>query len=60
MNFLILIFKVLFLVDLFVKGIFNVVKIKFLRKIVNVDVKNYYDYDKDFFILFLKSYVVEV
>lgn len=59
MNFLTLIFKVLFSADSFAKGTLNAAKIKLSRKTVNADAKNHYDHDKDFFTSFLKSYVVE-
>jgi hypothetical protein len=59
MNFLSLIFKLLFSPDSYDRGTLNAAKIKLARKTVNEDVKNHFDHDKDFFISFLKSYVVE-
>jgi hypothetical protein len=59
MNFLLLIFKSLFDENSFEKGSMNVAKIRLKRKTVKKEVQNHYDHDKDFFLSFLKSYIVE-
>ncbi|KAK3102170.1 hypothetical protein FSP39_009302 [Pinctada imbricata] len=59
MNFLACIFKELFDEGSYEKGTMNSAKIKLSRKTVKADVKNHYDHDKDFFLSFVKSYVVE-
>jgi cyclopropane fatty-acyl-phospholipid synthase-like methyltransferase len=37
----------------------NAAKIRLKRKTVKKEVQNHYDHDKDFFLSFLKSYIVE-
>jgi hypothetical protein len=59
MNFLLLIFKSLFDENSFEKGSMNAAKIRIKRKTVKKEVQNHYDHDKDFFLSFLKSYIVE-
>ena len=59
MNFLLLIFKSLFDENSFEKGSMNAAKIRLKRKTVKKEVQNHYDHDKDFFLSFLKSYIVE-
>lgn len=57
MNFLDLMFKVLFNKKTFDKGTLNGEKVKINRSSVNEDVKNHYDDDKDFMVSFVKSYI---
>lgn len=57
MNFLELMFKVLFKKKTFDKGTLNGEKVKLNRSSVHEDVKNHYDDDKDFVVSFVKSYI---
>lgn len=57
MNFLDLMFKILFNKKVFEKGTLNGEKIKINRSSVHEDVKNHYDDDKDFIVSFVKSYI---
>ena len=58
MNFLMLIFKNLFEENSFEKGTMNAARIKLARKTVKKEVQHHYDHDKDFFLSFLRSYIV--
>lgn len=60
MNFLFFIFNVLFNEYFYEKGIMNFVRIKLGRRIVKKDVQYNYDYNKDFFFIFISSYIIEV
>lgn len=60
MNFLFFIFNVLFNEYFYEKGIMNFVCIKLGRRIVKKDVQYNYDYNKDFFFIFISSYIIEV
>ncbi|KAL3836462.1 hypothetical protein ACJMK2_021894 [Sinanodonta woodiana] len=59
MNVSTVIFKCLYREESFDQGTINAERIRLNRKTVNADVKNHYDHDKDFTVLFIKGYIVE-
>lgn len=59
MNFLLLIFNKLYKEKSFDKGTMNAARIKLSRKTAKKEVQYHYHHDKDFFISFLRAYIVE-
>lgn len=59
MNLLSLIFNVLFNEHSYEKGTMNSARIKLGRRTVKKDVQHNYDHNKDFFLTFTSSYIIE-